>query len=85
MPLLLVHVKKKKHIFVPCMLFICVSLSDPWQDVSWCVWVSTRSCDISPAFSNFELYNMIRLGVHVSPSSTVWIKPRKFDYSDFCQ
>ncbi|XP_045921748.1 uncharacterized protein si:dkeyp-75h12.7 [Micropterus dolomieu] len=56
---------------------------DPWQDVSWCVWVSSRSCDISQAFSNFELYNMIRLGVHLSPSSTVWIEPRKFDYSDF--
>lgn len=67
------------------LVLLCVSLSDPWRDVSWCVWVSTRSCDISPAFSNFELYNMIRLGVHISPSSTVWIKPRKFDYSDFCQ
>ncbi|XP_040887737.1 uncharacterized protein si:dkeyp-75h12.7 [Toxotes jaculatrix] len=55
----------------------------PWQDVSWCVWVSSRSCDVSPAFSDFELYNMIRLGVHLNPSSTVWIKPRKFDYSDF--
>ncbi|GAA6228733.1 uncharacterized protein LOC108903080 [Lates japonicus] len=56
---------------------------DPWQDVPWCVWVSSRSCDVSQAFSDFELYNMIRLGVHLSPSSTVWIKPRKFDYSDF--
>eukprot|EP00064_Thunnus_orientalis_P024026 superscaffoldBa00009761_g24295 len=56
---------------------------DPWQDVPWCVWVSSRSCDLSRAFSDFELYNMIRLGVHLSPSSTVWIKPRKFDYSDF--
>ncbi|KAM6959957.1 uncharacterized protein LKV04_021615 [Tautogolabrus adspersus] len=26
---------------------------------------------------------MIRLGVHLNPSSTVWIEPRKFDYSDF--
>ncbi|XP_022056444.2 uncharacterized protein LOC110955669 [Acanthochromis polyacanthus] len=26
---------------------------------------------------------MIRLGVHLNPSSTIWIKPRKFDYSDF--
>nr|XP_046235931.1 uncharacterized protein LOC124054237 [Scatophagus argus] len=25
---------------------------------------------------------MIRLGVHLSPSSTVWNEPRKFDYSD---
>ncbi|CAJ1085998.1 uncharacterized protein si:dkeyp-75h12.7 [Xyrichtys novacula] len=56
---------------------------DPWQDVSWCVWVSSHSCDISQTFSNFELYNMIRLGVHLDPSSTVWIEPRKFDYSDF--
>ncbi|XP_026209178.1 uncharacterized protein si:dkeyp-75h12.7 [Anabas testudineus] len=56
---------------------------DPWQDVAWCVWVSSHSCDISQVFSNFELYNMIRLGVHLSPISTVWIKPRKFDYSDF--
>lgn len=56
---------------------------DPWRDVSWCVWVSSRSCDISQAFSNFELYNMIRLGVHLGPGSTVWIQPRKFDYSDF--
>ncbi|KAM3590895.1 uncharacterized protein V6R79_018491 [Siganus canaliculatus] len=56
---------------------------DPWQDVSWCVWVSSHSCDVSQAFSNFDLYNMIRLGVHLSPSSTVWMKPRKFDYSDF--
>ncbi|XP_071315071.1 uncharacterized protein [Trachinotus anak] len=55
---------------------------DPWQDVSWCVWISSRSCDVSRAFSDFELYNMIRLGVHLSPSSTVWMKPRKFDYSD---
>ncbi|XP_029310870.1 uncharacterized protein LOC115023774 [Cottoperca gobio] len=56
---------------------------DPWQDVPWCVWISSCSCDVSQAFSNFELYNMIRLGVHLSPSSTVWMKPRKFDYSDF--
>ncbi|XP_049924044.1 uncharacterized protein si:dkeyp-75h12.7 [Epinephelus moara] len=56
---------------------------DPWQDVPWCVWVSSRSCDVSQAFSNYELYNMIRLGVHHSPTSTVWMKPRKFDYSDF--
>lgn len=26
---------------------------------------------------------MLRLGVHLGPVSTVWIKPRKFDYSDF--
>ncbi|XP_068164336.1 uncharacterized protein si:dkeyp-75h12.7 isoform X1 [Antennarius striatus] len=26
---------------------------------------------------------MIRLGVHLSPSATVWTEPRKFDYSDF--
>ncbi|XP_051231428.1 uncharacterized protein si:dkeyp-75h12.7 [Dicentrarchus labrax] len=58
---------------------------DPWQDVPWCVWVSSRWCDVSLAFSNFELYNMIRLGVHLSPSTTVWIEPRKFDYSDFSQ
>ncbi|XP_056884162.1 uncharacterized protein si:dkeyp-75h12.7 [Takifugu flavidus] len=56
---------------------------DPWQDVSWCVWVSARTCDLSQAFSNFELYNMIRLGVHLSPSATVWVQPRKFDYTDF--
>ncbi|XP_036002904.1 uncharacterized protein si:dkeyp-75h12.7 [Fundulus heteroclitus] len=56
---------------------------DPWQDVPWCVWISSRSCDVSHVFSDFELYNMIRLGVHLSPSSTVWIKPHKFDYSDF--
>ncbi|KAK2863009.1 hypothetical protein Q5P01_002542 [Channa striata] len=56
---------------------------DPWQDVAWCVWIPSHSCDISQVFSNFELYNMIRLGVHLSPISTVWIKPRKFDYSDF--
>ncbi|KAK2899894.1 hypothetical protein Q8A73_013023 [Channa argus] len=56
---------------------------DPWQDVAWCVWIPSRTCDMSPVFSNFELYNMIRLGVHLSPISTVWIKPHKFDYSDF--
>ncbi|XP_036069257.1 uncharacterized protein si:dkeyp-75h12.7 [Oryzias melastigma] len=56
---------------------------DPWQDVPWCVWISTQSCDVSPVFSNFELYNMIRVGVHFSPSSTTWMKPLKFDYSDF--
>ncbi|KAL3046270.1 hypothetical protein OYC64_004307 [Pagothenia borchgrevinki] len=56
---------------------------DPWQEVPWCVWISSRSCDVSPAFSNFELYNMIRLGVHLSPSSTTWMRPLKFDYSDF--
>ena len=58
---------------------------DPWHDVSWCVWLSGHTCDLSQAFSNFELYNMIRLGVHLSPSSTVWIQPRKFDYTDFSQ
>ncbi|KAF6728183.1 hypothetical protein FQA47_004273 [Oryzias melastigma] len=26
---------------------------------------------------------MIRVGVHFSPSSTTWMKPLKFDYSDF--
>ncbi|XP_061566384.1 uncharacterized protein si:dkeyp-75h12.7 [Cololabis saira] len=56
---------------------------DPWQDVPWCVWISSRSCDASQVFSNFELYNMIRLGVHANPSSTLWMKPHKFDYSDF--
>ncbi|XP_028999164.1 uncharacterized protein si:dkeyp-75h12.7 [Betta splendens] len=56
---------------------------DPWQDVAWCVWTSSRTCDVSQAFSNFELYNMIRLGVHLSPVATVWTEPRKFDYSDF--
>ncbi|KAM8746509.1 uncharacterized protein AB9X84_014735 [Acanthopagrus schlegelii] len=56
---------------------------DPWQDVPWCVWVSSCSCDVSRAFANFELYNMIRLGVHLGPGTTVWIEPRKFDYSDF--
>ncbi|XP_034425309.1 uncharacterized protein si:dkeyp-75h12.7 [Hippoglossus hippoglossus] len=55
----------------------------PWQDVSWCVRVSSRSCDLSRAFSDFELFNMIRLGVHLGPGSTVWVKPRKFGYSDF--
>lgn len=62
---------------------LCSGCRDQWQDVPWCVWVSTRSCDVSQAFSNFDLYYMIRLGVHLSPSSTVWIKPLKFDYSDF--
>ncbi|XP_047460700.1 interleukin-22 receptor subunit alpha-2 [Mugil cephalus] len=56
---------------------------DPWQDVPWCVWISSHSCDVSQIFSNFELYNMIRLGVHLTPTSTVWMEPRKFDYSDF--
>ncbi|XP_035459494.2 uncharacterized protein si:dkeyp-75h12.7 [Scophthalmus maximus] len=56
----------------------------PWQDVSWCVRVQSRSCDVSRAFSDFELYNMIRLGVHLGPGpgSSVWLRPRKFDYSD---
>ncbi|TNN72030.1 hypothetical protein EYF80_017818 [Liparis tanakae] len=58
-------------------------LRDPWQDVPWCVWVSSHSCDVSHAFSHFELYNMVRLGVHLSPASIVWMKPLKFDYSDF--
>ncbi|XP_059211520.1 uncharacterized protein si:dkeyp-75h12.7 [Centropristis striata] len=59
----------------------------PWQDVPWCVWLSSLSCDVSQAFSNFELYNMIRVGVHLhhSYSATVWTEPRKFDYSDFSQ
>ncbi|XP_013880983.1 uncharacterized protein si:dkeyp-75h12.7 [Austrofundulus limnaeus] len=56
---------------------------DPWQDVPWCVWISSNTCDVSQVFYNFELYNMIRLGVHLGPGSTVWIKPHKFDYSDF--
>lgn len=69
--------------YFPVLKFWCYYCRDPWQDVPWCVWISSRSCDISQVFSNFELYNMIRLGVHLSPSSTVWLKPRKFDYSDF--
>ncbi|XP_029939900.1 uncharacterized protein LOC115382317 [Salarias fasciatus] len=56
---------------------------DPWQDVPWCVWISSRSCDVSQVFSDFELYNMVRVGVHRDPGSTVWTKPCKFDYSDF--
>ncbi|KAM8899144.1 uncharacterized protein AB9W97_009740 isoform 2-T2 [Spinachia spinachia] len=56
---------------------------DPWRDVPWCVWLSSHTCDVSHAFSNFELYNMVRLGVHLSPVSTAWTRPRKFDYSDF--
>ncbi|XP_069375243.1 uncharacterized protein [Paralichthys olivaceus] len=55
----------------------------PWQNVSWCVWVSSRSCDVSQAFSDFRLDNLIRLGVHLGPGSTAWIQPRKFGYSDF--
>ncbi|KAJ0055497.1 hypothetical protein NL108_003896 [Boleophthalmus pectinirostris] len=56
---------------------------DPWRDVSWCIWVSSRTCDVSQAVSNFEGYSMMRVGVHLSPSTTVWMKPRKFDYTDF--
>ncbi|XP_040037485.2 uncharacterized protein LOC120822143 isoform X1 [Gasterosteus aculeatus] len=56
---------------------------DPWQDVPWCVWLSSHTCDLSHVFSNFELYNMVRLGVHLGPVSTAWMRPRKFDYSDF--
>ncbi|KAJ3585023.1 hypothetical protein NHX12_013746 [Muraenolepis orangiensis] len=61
---------------------------DPWKDVAWCVRISSRSCDLSQAFSHFDLYYTIRLGVHVDvtqgPStSTMWSEPHKFDYSDF--
>ena len=43
---------------------MCVgSRRDPWKDVAWCVWISSRSCDLSQAFLHFDLYNMIRLGV----------------------
>lgn len=65
------------------MCSCCWRCRDPWMDVPWCVWISSHSCDVSQVFSNFEVYNMIRLGVHLSPTSTVWIEPRKFDYSDF--
>ncbi|CAL8325699.1 unnamed protein product [Lota lota] len=60
---------------------------DPWKDVAWCVWISSQSCDLSQAFSHFDLYNMIRLGVRDDvtngPSTTAWSEPHKFDYSDF--
>ncbi|XP_029531932.1 uncharacterized protein si:dkeyp-75h12.7 [Oncorhynchus nerka] len=56
---------------------------DPWQDVEGCVRISSQHCDVSQAFSDFELYNMIRLGLHQGPGSPVWTKPRKFDPSDF--
>ncbi|CAL8240340.1 unnamed protein product [Merluccius merluccius] len=60
----------------------------PWQDVAWCVWISSQTCDLSQAFSHFDLYNMIRLGIHDDggaggSASTVWTEPQKFDYSDF--
>ncbi|CAL9694611.1 unnamed protein product [Knipowitschia caucasica] len=55
----------------------------PWRDVSWCIWVSAHSCDVSQALYNFEAYSMVRVGVHPSASATVWMKPRKFDYTDF--
>lgn len=62
---------------------LCSWCRDQLQDASGCVWVSTRSFDVSQASSIFDLHDMIRLGDHLSPSSTVWIKPLKFVYSDF--
>ncbi|CDQ70983.1 unnamed protein product [Oncorhynchus mykiss] len=62
---------------------VCVCYRDPWQDVEGCVRISAQHCDVSQAFSDFELYNMIRLGLHQGPGSPVWTKPRKFDPSDF--
>ncbi|XP_072315083.1 uncharacterized protein [Eucyclogobius newberryi] len=59
------------------------SQGGPWRDVSWCIWVSSHTCDVSQAVSNFEVDSMVRVGVHLSPSATVWMKPRKFDYTDF--
>ncbi|CAB1345377.1 unnamed protein product [Coregonus sp. 'balchen'] len=52
---------------------------DPWQDVEGCVQVSSQHCDVSQSFSDFELYNMIRLGLHQDSGSHVWTEPRKFD------
>ncbi|XP_034146553.1 uncharacterized protein si:dkeyp-75h12.7 [Esox lucius] len=56
---------------------------DPWQNVKGCVRVSSRQCDASEAFSDFELYNMIRLGIHEGPGSPVWDEPLSFEPSDF--
>ncbi|KAJ8008478.1 hypothetical protein DPEC_G00105230 [Dallia pectoralis] len=55
----------------------------PWQNVEGCVRVSSRQCDASKAFSEFGLYNMIRLGVHDGLGSPVWDKPLNLDPIDF--
>ncbi|XP_029522496.1 uncharacterized protein LOC115133423 [Oncorhynchus nerka] len=56
---------------------------DLWQDVESCVRFSSQLCDLSEAFSNFEVYNMIRLGLHQGPGSPVWTENLGFGVRDF--
>ncbi|XP_029616201.1 uncharacterized protein si:dkeyp-75h12.7 isoform X2 [Salmo trutta] len=56
---------------------------DSWRDVESCVRFSSQLCDLSEAFSNFEVYNMIRLGLHQDQGSPVWTEQHMFGVRDF--
>ncbi|KAJ8262614.1 hypothetical protein GJAV_G00168380 [Gymnothorax javanicus] len=45
---------------------------DRWQAVGGCVRVTGRSCDVSRAFEEINLYNWIRLGREDSLGSVLW-------------
>ncbi|KAJ8390332.1 hypothetical protein AAFF_G00109010 [Aldrovandia affinis] len=50
-----------------------------WKEVAQCVRLTSRSCDISKAFADFDLYNWIRLGQEESLGFVWWSSPSMFD------
>ncbi|KAJ8382241.1 hypothetical protein SKAU_G00030190 [Synaphobranchus kaupii] len=50
-----------------------------WQAVGGCNRVTSRSCDISQAFTEFHLYNWIRLGQEDAQGSVKWSEPSMCD------
>ncbi|KAL0970162.1 hypothetical protein UPYG_G00238240 [Umbra pygmaea] len=55
----------------------------PWQDVEGCVRIPSRQCDASDAFTDFQLYNLFRVGLHEGLGGPVWTDPRSFEPKDF--
>ena len=64
---------------------VCVCSSEPWQNVTGCVRVSSPGCDLTRAFLDLNLYYLIRLGLHVGPQDLVWTELRSLDHEDFSQ
>ncbi|XP_062849430.1 uncharacterized protein si:dkeyp-75h12.7 [Trichomycterus rosablanca] len=44
-----------------------------WQNVSECVQMSSNSCDLSQTFTDFYLYNFVRLGVNHRHNEPQWL------------
>ncbi|KAL4660909.1 hypothetical protein GN956_G800 [Arapaima gigas] len=50
-----------------------------WSSKTGCVRVTSRNCNLSEAFQHLALYNMVQLGIEVTPRSLCWSKVLKVD------